>query len=167
MGEHEVSEAPEPETPAVSSEPEPEPQRPAPEPEAPVVSSDPEPETPPSEENGSVDGDKVQDLIDAIGDLNQTITDAVTGDPEPLPPDEGDIPYDVPFEWDFFAATNGADYEEVVELLQQDAEMQATLHNDLLQLQANTNFLFSAVVALIGVMLGAAAARAFGYLWRS
>ncbi len=45
---------------------------------------DPEPEVPPTEE--TVDGSEtMKDLIDAIGDLNETITGAVTQEPEELP----------------------------------------------------------------------------------
>lgn len=91
--------APEPEAPEEEpSEPEPgvpeeEPSEPEPEapeeepsePESEVPEeepSEPEPETPGA---GEADGDSMKDLIDAIGDLNETITGAVTQEPEELP----------------------------------------------------------------------------------
>lgn len=73
----EVPSEPEPEAPEeVPSEPEPE----APE----ETPNEPEPEAPPTEE--TEDGsESMKDLIDAIGDLNETITGAVTQEPEELP----------------------------------------------------------------------------------
>ena len=82
---------PDPEPEAPEEEPsEPEPEAPEedpsdPEPEAPEEEpSEPEPEAPPTEE--TEDGsESMKDLIDAIGDLNETITGAVTQEPEELP----------------------------------------------------------------------------------
>lgn len=56
-----------------------------PEPEAPEETpNEPEPEAPLTEE--TEDGsESMKDLIDAIGDLNETITGAVTQEPEELP----------------------------------------------------------------------------------
>lgn len=80
---------PEPEAPEGPSGPEPEPvasgegpsgpgaESPE-EPEPEELPGEPGPETPPSEEDGS----QMQDLIDAIGDLNETITGAVTEEQE-------------------------------------------------------------------------------------
>ena len=80
---------PEPEAPEeVPREPEPEASEEVPsepEPEAPEETpNEPEPEAPPTEE--TEDGsESMKDLIDAIGDLNETITGAVTQEPEELP----------------------------------------------------------------------------------
>lgn len=145
----------------------------------------PDPEEPPSEETGGVGGDedRVQDLIDAIGDLNETITGAVTQEPEQLPAGEvgggagGDIGGGIVVE-----ETGGTvDLSPVVqvlerneellkhtnELLEEQGEILNTQHNDLLQLQANVNFVFLAVAALIGVVLGAAVGKVFHDLWRA
>lgn len=53
------------------------------------------------------------------------------------------------------------------ELLEQQGEALATQHNDLMQLQANVDFVFLAVAALIGVVLGVAVGRVFHDLWRA
>lgn len=147
-----------------SPEPAPEPE---PEPEAPEEITG-EPETPPSEEPGSV---PVQDLINAIGDLNETITGAVTQEPEELPAggEGGGSGGDVIVE-----ETAGVDLTPVVrvlertnELLEQQEEILVMQHNDLLQLQANVDFVFLAVAALIGVVLGVAVGKVFHNLWRT
>ena len=99
--EEEGSSEPEPETPEEesseseteapeeeSSEPESEaPEEESSEPEAPEEPVPEEPpagsETPPADETG--DGETMKDLINAIGDLNETITGAVTQEPEEQP----------------------------------------------------------------------------------
>ena len=42
-----------------------------------------------------------------------------------------------------------------------------TQHNDLLQLQSNVDFVFLALAALIGVVLGVAVGKVFHDLWRA
>lgn len=161
--------APDPEAPEeVSGEPAPEPESPE---EEPV---EPEPEMPPAEETGDGSG-TVQDLIDAIGDLNETITGAVTQEPEELPvEEEGSNPGGGPSGEVFVEESAGVDLTPVVkvlertnELLEQQSEVLATQHNDLLQLQANVDFVFLAAAALIGVVLGVAVGRVFHDLWRA
>ena len=132
-----------------------------------------EPETPPAGE--TVDGSEtMHDLIDAIGNLNETITGAVTQEPEELP-EEGE-------------GSGGGDgsgggsevleptvdltpvvrmLERTNELLEQQGEVLVTQHNDLLQLQVNVDFVFLAVAALIGVVLGVAVGKVFHDLWRA
>lgn len=166
--------APEPEAPEeVPGEPEEETTEEAPAgPEAPEEDAA-EPETPPAGE--TVDGSEtMKDLIDAIGDLNETITGAVTQEPEELP-EEG--------EGSGGGGGSGGgsevleptvDLTPVVrvlertnELLEQQGEVLVTQHNDLLQLQANVDFVFLAVAALIGVVLGAAVGRVLNRIWRT
>lgn len=164
----------EPEGPAPEHEreedvaPAPEPEEPAPEP------VELEPEAPPSEESGSVGTDAVQNLIGAIGDLNQTITDAMTEGPEQLPVEDmgGGAGEDTGGEVVEEPAT--VDLTPVVralgrtnELLEQQDKVLLTQHNDLLQLQANLDFVFLAVSALIGVVLGAAVALVLNRVWRT
>lgn len=136
---------------------------PAPEPEAPE--EEPAGET----ANGS---ETMKELIDAIGNLNETITGAVTQEPEELP-EEGEGS----------GGGSGGDaevlepsvdltpvvkvLERTNELLERQEEALVTQHNDLLQLQANVDFVFLAVAALIGVVLGAAVGRVFHDLWRA
>lgn len=177
------SSEPEPEREESPSEPEPsepepeelEPEEPSLEPEAPEEPREPEPETPPSEESGSVDeADKVQDLIDAIGDLNQTITDSMTQEPEQLPAEGegsgagggggGEVQV---------TETSSVDLGPVVSvlertnaLLEQQIEIDTTQHNDLLQIQANVDFVFLAVAALIGVVIGGFLGLVFDRIWR-
>lgn len=196
MDEHEMDEAPEepssemePEEPASESEPDAsgagsdpeEPEGPpsgaegAPaEPEAPADPGGPEPETPPPGESGSVDGDKVQDLIDAIGDLNETITGAVT-DPEQLPAEEpgggsgggggGESVVLEPASVDLTPVVRSI--ERTNELLVQQEEILTTQHDDLLQLQANVSFVFLAVCMLAGVVIGCAVSYVLHDLWRA
>lgn len=155
--------------------PEPEPEESAPEPEAPEEEpGEPEPETPPAEETG--DGSsQVQDLIDAIGDLNETITGAVTQEPEELPVEGegggagggsgGEVQVTESASVDLTPVVRVL--ERTNELLEQQEEILVTQHNDLLQLQANVDFVFLAVAALIGVVLGVVVGRVFHDLWRA
>lgn len=161
--------APDPEAPEeVSGEPAPEPEAPE---EEPV---EPEPEMPPAEETGDGSG-TVQDLIDAIGDLNETITGAVTQEPEELPvEEEGSNPGGGPSGEVFVEEPANVDLTPVVrelertnELLEQQGEALVVQHNDLLQLQANVDFVFLAVAALIGVVLGAAIGLVLDRMWRT
>lgn len=176
--------APEPEAPEEDpgeSEPEvPEEEPSEPEPEAPEEEpGEPEPETPPTEETG--DGSEtVKDLIDAIGDLNETITGAVTQEPEELPAggEGGGGGFGGGSQVTESASVDLTPVVQVLErnekllihtneLLEQQREVVTTQHNDLLQLQANVNFVFLAVAALIGVVLGVAVGRVFHDLWRA
>ena len=134
-----------------------------------------ETETPPSEES-SVDSDKFQDLIDAIGDLNQTITDAAAGEPEQLPAEEAGSSETGGSSGEVAAIveSSSVDLAPVVtllkrtnELLEQQSEVQMTQHHDLLQLQANVDFVFLAVCMLAGVVIGCAVSRVFHDLWRA
>ena len=52
------------------------------------------------------------------------------------------------------------------ELLEQQGEVLVMQHNDLLQLQANVDFVFLAVAALIGVVLGGFVALVIDRIWR-
>lgn len=173
--------APEPEaSEEVSGEPEEEAaEEAAPEPEAPEEESgEPEapeeepgkPETPPAEEPG--DGSEtMKDLISAIGDLNETITGAVEQEPEELPEEEGgaggggNVVVEEPAGVDLTPVVRVL--ERTNELLEQQSEVLVTQHNDLLQLQANVDFVFLAVAALIGVVLGVAVGKMFHDLWRA
>lgn len=175
MDEYEVDEAPEesgpePEPEESPREPEPEESSREPEPEAPEEPA-PEPEAPSSEEIGSVGGDTMQDLIDAIGDLNQTITDAATVEQEQLPA-EGTIGGSGGEAW--VAESVDVDLTPVVkvlertnELLEYQTEIQVTQHNDLLQLQTNVDFVFLAVCMLAGVVIGCAVSYVLHDLWRA
>ena len=178
--EEEPSE-PEPEAPEeVPSEPEPE--DPAPEPEAPKEEpGELEPEAPPAE--GTGDGSEtMKDLIHAIGDLNETITGAVTQEPEELPAEGeeggagggsgGEVQVTEPASVDLSPVVRVLERNEKLlihtnEILEQQSEIMTTQHNDLLQLQANVDFVFLAVAALIGVVLGVAVGRVFHDLWRA
>lgn len=175
--------APEPEASEESSgEPEEEAaEEAAPEPEAPEEESgepeapeeepgEPEPEAPPAEESG--DGSEtMKDLISAIGDLNETITGAVEQEPEELPEEEGgaggggNVVVEEPAGVDLTPVVKVL--ERTNELLEQQSEVLVTQHNDLLQLQANVDFVFLAVAALIGVVLGVAVGKLFHDLWRA
>ncbi len=175
---------PEPEAPEEEpSDPEPEAPEEAPsepEPEAPEEPpSDPEPEAPPTEE--TVDGSEtMKDLIDAIGDLNETITGAVTQEPEELPAggEGGEGGFGGESQVTESASVDLAPVVQVLErnekllihtneLLEQQGEVLVMQHNDLLQLQANVDFVFLAVAALIGVVLGVAVGKVFHDLWRA
>ncbi|MDE6454641.1 MAG: hypothetical protein K2L38_01730 [Dysosmobacter sp.] len=179
---------PEEDEPAPESEPEPEPEpepseeEPSePEPEAPEeVPSEPEPEEPASEPETppageTVDGgETMKDLIDAIGDLNETITGAVTQEPEELPEEGegsggggGSVGGSEVLEPTVDLAPVVKLLERTNELLEQQGETLVTQHNDLLQLQANVDFVFLAVAALIGVVLGVAVGKVFHDLWRA
>lgn len=170
---------PDPEPEAPEEEPsDPEPEAPEevpsePEPEAPEETpNEPEPEAPPTEE--TEDGsESLKDLIDAIGNLNETITGAVTQEPEELPEEGaesgGGSGGNVVVE-----ESAGVDLTPVVqvlehtnELLVKQEEVLVTQHNDLLQLRANVDFVFLAVAALIGVVLGVAVGKLFHDLWRA
>lgn len=188
MDEYEVDEAPEESGPGpepeesprdpepgrdeTPSRPKPEaPEEPAPAPEAPEEPREADPEVPPSEEGDNIGSDTMQDLIDAIGDLNQTITDAATGEAEQLP-SEGPSGGSGGEAW--VAESAEVDLTPVVkvlertnELLEQQTEILATQHNDLLQLQANVNFVFLAVVMLTGVVIGCAVSYVLHDLWRA
>ena len=183
----EVPSEPEPEAPEeVPSEPEPsEPETPEEEPgepeapEEPVLEEPPaEPETPPAEETG--DGEMMKDLIDVIGDLNETITGAVTQEPEELPAGgEGGV---AGGDFGGSQTTESASVDlspvvqvlerneklltQTIELLEQQGEVLVTQHNDLLQLQANVDFVFLAVAALIGVVLGGLLGLVLDRIWR-
>ena len=52
------------------------------------------------------------------------------------------------------------------ELLEQQGEVLVMQHNDLLQLQANVDFVFLALAALIGVVLGGFVALVIDRIWR-
>ena len=179
----EVPSEPEPEAPEeVPSEPEPEAPEEVPsepEPEAPEETpNEPEPEAPLTEE--TEDGsESMKDLIDAIGDLNETITGAVTQEPEELPAGGegggdpgGDIQVTESPSVDLTPVVKVLERNEKLlihtnELLEQQNEALVTQHNDLLQLQANVDFVFLAVAALIGVVLGVAVGKVFHDLWRA
>ncbi len=131
-------------------------------------------EAPPTEEPG--DGSEtMKDLISAIGDLNETITGAVTQEPEELPVEgdgsgagggpSGEVFAEEPASVDLMPVVQVL--ERTNELLEQQSEVLATQHNDLLQLQANVDFVFLAVAALIGVVLGVVVGRVFHDLWRA
>ena len=175
---------PEPEAPEeVASDPEPEApeEEPSdPEPEAPEEEpSEPEPEAPPTEE--TEDGsESMKDLIDAIGDLNETITGAVTQEPEELPAGGegggggfgGESQVTESASVDLTPVVKVLERNEKLlihtnELLEQQGEVLVMQHNDLLQLQANVDFVFLAVAALIGVVLGVAVGKVFHDLWRA
>lgn len=170
---------PEPEAPEEAPS-EPEPEQPAPEPETPEeIPSEPEPEAPSTEE--TVDGSEtMKDLIDAIGDLNETITGAVTQEPEELPAggEGGGGGFGGESQVTESASVDLAPVVQVLErneklltrtteLLEQQGEVLVMQHNDLLQLQANVDFVFLAVAALIGVVLGVAVGKVFHDLWRA
>lgn len=178
--EEEPSE-PEPEAPEeVPSEPEPE--EPAPEPEAPKEEpGELEPEAPPIEEIGG-GSETMKDLIDVIGNLNETITGAVTQEPEELPAEleeggagggsGGEVQVTESASVDLTPVVQVLERNEKLlihtnELLEQQGEALVTQHNDLLQLQANVDFVFLAVAALIGVVLGVAVGKVFHDLWRA
>ena len=141
--------------------------------------SEPEPEAPPTEE--TEDGsESMKDLIDAIGDLNETITGAVTQEPEELPAggEGGEGGFGGESQVTESASVDLAPVVQVLErnekllihtneLLEQQGEVLVMQHNDLLQLQANVDFVFLAVAALIGVLLGVAVGRVFHDLWRA
>lgn len=57
--------------------------------------------------------------------------------------------------------------DQTNELLEQQQDILMTQHNDLLQLQADVTFVFLAVAALIGVVLGVAVGKLFHDLWRA
>lgn len=57
--------------------------------------------------------------------------------------------------------------EHIDELLEQQIEIQMMQHNDLLQLQANVEIVFLAIIALIGVTIGCAVSRVLHDLWRT
>ena len=173
----------EPEAPEeVPSEPEaeaPEEEPSEPEPEAPEEEpSEPEPEAPPTEE--TEDGsESMKDLIDAIGDLNETITGAVTQEPEELPAggEGGEGGFGGESQVTESASVDLAPVVQVLErnekllihtneLLEQQGEVLVMQHNDLLQLQANVDFVFLAVAALIGVVLGGFVALVIDRIWR-
>lgn len=177
---------PDPEPEAPEEEPsDPEPEAPEevpsePEPEAPEETpNEPEPEAPPTEE--TEDGsESMKDLIDAIGDLNETITGAVTQEPEELPAggEGGEGGFGGESQVTESASVDLAPVVQVLErnekllihtneLLEQQNEALVTQHNDFLQLQANVDFVFLAVAALIGVVLGVAVGKLFHDLWRA
>ena len=150
-----------------------------PEPEAPEETpNEPEPEAPPTEE--TEDGsESMKDLIDAIGDLNETITGAVTQEPEELPAggEGGEGGFGGESQVTESASVDLAPVVQVLErnekllihtneLLEQQGEVLVMQHNDLLQLQANVDFVFLAVAALIGVVLGGFVALVIDRIWR-
>lgn len=57
--------------------------------------------------------------------------------------------------------------ERTNELLEQQERILAMQHDDLLQLQANVDFVFLAVCMLAGVIIGCAVGKVFHDLWRS
>ena len=151
----------------------PEPEEPAPDPEASEeIPGESEPEAPPTEE--AADGSEtMKDLISAIGDLNETITGAVEQEPEQLPAEGegsgggsgGEAFVEEPASVDLTPVVRVL--ERTNALLEQQGEILTTQHNDLLQLQANVDFVFLAVAALIGVVLGVAVGKVFHDLWRA
>ena len=140
--------------------------------------SEPEPEAPPTEE--TEDGsESMKDLIDAIGDLNETITGAVTQEPEELPAggEGGEGGFGGESQVTESASVDLAPVVQVLErnekllihtneLLEQQGEVLVMQHNDLLQLQANVDFVFLALAALIGVVLGGFVALVIDRIWR-
>jgi len=58
------------------------------------------------------------------------------------------------------------DLGPVVELLEQQNELLVTQHNDLLQIQANLDFVLLAVCMLAGVVIGCFVGRIIHDLWR-
>jgi len=58
------------------------------------------------------------------------------------------------------------DLTPVVELLEQQNELLITQHNDLLQIEANLDFVFLAVCMLAGVVIGSALALVMDRMWR-
>ncbi len=66
-----------------------------------------------------------------------------------------------------FVETPSVDYSAVVELLEQQNDLLATQHNDLLQVRANLDFVFLAVCMLAGVVIGCAISRVLHDLWRA
>lgn len=147
----------------------PEPEAPQEETEAPAEETvEPEPEAPPEETSSGVTGEAVGNLITAIGDLNDTITEAAAQDPEEVSAEREQETPAGSLEYEYFAAEPAdVDLEPVIQVLERQEEVLLTLHNDLLQLQANVDFVFLAVAALIGVVLGVAVGRLFHDLWRA
>lgn len=162
------------------------PSDPAPDPPPAVeeIPSEPVPEQPPAveevpgelpaepavpEENG--DSGSIQDIIDAIGELGETITGTpVTEEPEePEPPatEQGGAEEAPPMWFVEYEASSGTDLTPVVELLEVTNESLVQVNNNLLQLQANVNFVFLAVCVLIGAVIGCGVARVLHDLWRS
>lgn len=127
-----------------------------------------EPEAPREETGSGVTGELVQDLITAVGGLNDTITEAAAQDSEDPPAErEGETPAG-PLEYEYFAAeSTDVDLTPVIQVLERQEEVLLTLHSDLYQLQANVDLVFLAVAALIGVVLGVAVGRLFHDLWRA
>ena len=149
---------PEPEAPEeVPSEPEPE----APE----ETPNEPEPEAPSTEE--TEDGsESMKDLIDAIGDLNETITGAVTQEPEELPAggEGGEGGFGGESQVTESASVDLAPVVQVLErnekllihtneLLEQQGEVLVMQHNDLLQLQAMVTNSISMISAMVPIAL--------------
>ena len=183
--------APEPEAPEEGpSEPEPEAPEEGPsepEPEAPEEGpSEPEPEPPPAveeipgglpvdpevpEESGDSSSGFIQDIIDAIDELGETITGTtVTEEPEELEPpatEQEGAEDTLPVWFLEYEASSGTDLTPVVELLEASNESLVQVNNNLLQLQANVVFVFLAGAALIGVVLGVSVGKLFHDLWRA
>ena len=115
----------------------------------------------------------MKDLIDAIGNLNETITGAVTQEPEELPAEgeEGGGGSGGNLVVEESAGVALTPVVQVLahtnELLVKQEEILVTQHNDLLQLQANVDFVFLAVATLIGVVLGVSVGKLFHDLWRA
>ena len=173
--------ASEPEAPKEDPSP-PEPEAPKEEPSVPELEvpkedpSPPEPDAPEETEDGS---ESMKDLIDAIGDLNETITGAVTQEPEELPAggEGGGGGFGGESQVTESASVDLAPVVQVLErnekllihtneLLEQQGEVLVMQHNDLLQLQANVDFVFLALAALIGVVLGGFVALVIDRIWR-
>lgn len=181
----EVPSDPAPEPPPVVEEI---PGDPAPEP-PPVVEeipSDPASEPPPAveevpgelpaepvvpEENGDSGSGSIQDIIDAIGELGETITGTTVTEeleePEPPATEQGGAEETPPVWFVEYEASSGTDLTPVVELLEATNESLVQVNNNLLQLQANVNFVFLAVCVLIGAVIGCGVARVLHDLWRS
>ncbi len=66
-----------------------------------------------------------------------------------------------------FAESSVTDFGPVVELLEQQNDLLVTQHDDLLQVQANLDFVFLAVCMLAGVVIGCAISRVLHDLWRA
>lgn len=150
------------------------------------VPSDPAPEQPPAveeipgelpaeseapEESGDSGSGSIQDIIDAIGELGDTLAGAGdSGEPaETQPPatEQGGAEEAPPVWFVEYEASSGTDLTPVVELLEVTNESLVQVNNNLLQLQANVNFVFLAVCVLIGAVIGCGVVRVLHDLWRS
>ena len=113
----------------------------------------------------------VQEIIAAIGELGNTLAGAGdSGEPAETqtPATEQGGAGEAPPVWFVeYEASSGTDLTPVVELLEATDESLIQVNNNLLQLQANVNFVFLAVCVLIGAVIGCGVARVLHDLWRS